>query len=733
MLLLTRIDSAEDAVSIDTMQLLRSVGNVWVTVNASSSILQQVNSKGSSFLDGRWVSLPLSSVSLSLGEAVDQLVVLLDKGASRVVLPASAPWLGEMLADPLLPPSRLAVHIIDASTSAAVAGLVAVAGGDRGAEIAIIVSINDGGGIAVFDEVLAAGMSQVWVDAAVDTTPLTYDFIKSIKSKGASTVIPWKSINMSNNKSSSSLLDLGRIVCECHLTTDRSDGLFTTIVKDEHGVALGLVYSSVESVSESIRLQQGVYQSRKKIGKELWYKGKTSGATQKLIQIDADCDGDCLSFTVNQTPPGFCHLGSRTCWGADSGITALASVLEHRKTSAPVGSYTARLFNDPALLRSKILEEANELVDAVNPDEIAWETADLIYFALTKCVANGVSLKQVEDHLDQRSRKVTRRPGNAKPAYMNGSITPTMTATSTTSTTSQPPTVPKPQLLSAKDDKLIRMSVYNMKKVDPATLTRLTHRPIMKTDEIMDRVQPILKSVRLHGDKAIRELTSKFDRIDFDESTSVVIKAPFPASMTASIPGKVKEAIDLAFENIRKFHAAQLPVDQDQVASVLRVETMPGVFCSRFVRPIENVGLYIPGGSAVLPSTALMLGVPAMVAGCKQIVFATPPRRNDTDICPVCPEVVYVAEKVGASMILMAGGAQAVAAMAYGTESVPKVDKICGPGNQYVTAAKMVVQNDSSALVSIDMPAGPSEVLVKIWRGAYTTVSLYIFIILPPL
>ena len=135
---------------------------------------------------------------------------------------------------------------------------------------------------------------------------------------------------------------------------------------------------------------------------------------------------------------------------------------------------------------------------------------------------------------------------------------------------------------------------------------------------------------------------------------------------------------------------------------------MPGIVCSRFARPIERVGLYIPGGTAVLPSTALMLGVPAMVAGCKKIVFASPPRADGS----ISPEIVYAAHKTGAESIVLAGGAQAVAAMAYGTESVSKVDKILGPGNQFVTAAKMYVNNDTNAGVGIDMPAGPSEVLV---------------------
>jgi phosphoribosyl-ATP pyrophosphohydrolase/phosphoribosyl-AMP cyclohydrolase/histidinol dehydrogenase len=164
---------------------------------------------------------------------------------------------------------------------------------------------------------------------------------------------------------------------------------------------------------------------------------------------------------------------------------------------------------------------------------------------------------------------------------------------------------------------------------------------------------------------------------------------------------KTKSAIDTSFANIRKFHAAQ-------EVKPLQVETMSGVVCSRFSRPIERVGLYVPGGTAVLPSSAMMLGVPAMVAGCRNILLASPPRSDGT----VTPEIVYIAHKVGAEGIVLAGGAQAIAAMAYGTNSITKVDKILGPGNQFVTAAKMLVSNDTNARVAIDMPAGPSEVLV---------------------
>ena len=169
----------------------------------------------------------------------------------------------------------------------------------------------------------------------------------------------------------------------------------------------------------------------------------------------------------------------------------------------------------------------------------------------------------------------------------------------------------------------------------------------------------------------------------------------------------MKAAFDTAFDNITSFHKAQ------RKTASLSVETMSGVVCRRVPRPIQSVGLYVPGGTAVLPSTALMLAVPAGLAGCSTIVVATPPRRDGS----ICPEVLYCAKKAGATHILKAGGAQAVAAMAWGTATCPKVDKILGPGNQYVTAAKMALQN-SEAMVGIDMPAGPSEVLVIADRHA---------------
>ncbi|KAI9026640.1 histidinol dehydrogenase-domain-containing protein [Phycomyces nitens] len=519
------------------------------------------------------------------------------------------------------------------------------------------------------------GLRRIVVQVS-DFTELSLEDISSLNAINLDTLVP--ASVLTTDPSVKDKLNIGEAFLAT-ATTDRPDGLYTTMVVDERNSALGLVYSSKESVKESIRLGQGVYQSRRH---GLWHKGLTSGATQTLVRIDYDCDGDALRFIVKQHGAGFCHLNTRTCFGADTGLASLQQTLQSRKNNAPAGSYTARLFNDAKLLKSKIMEEAEELCDATEKDDIAWEAADLIYFALTKCVSTGVSIEDIEKNLDKKARKVTRRPGNAKPKWIEQAAAPVA-----------PVAAPTP-----KKDGRIEMVTYSSSEISAEKRAQLLLRPIIDSSEITARVAPIMKDVRERGDAALKDFTAKFDRVKLEHAT---IKAPFnPKDM--ELDPLTKAAIDQAYENIYKFHDAQM--DRE----TLVVETMPGVVCSRFARPIEKVGLYVPGGTAILPSTTLMLGIPAKVAGCSEIVIATPPRADGT----VVPEVLYVAHKVGASHVVLAGGAQAVAAMAYGTQTVPKVDKICGPGNQYVTAAKMVAQNDTSCLVSIDMPAGPSEVLV---------------------
>lgn len=403
--------------------------------------------------------------------------------------------------------------------------------------------------------------------------------------------------------------------------------------------------------------------------------------------------------------------------------------MQTRKLSAPNGSYTAKLLCNPKLLQAKIMEEASELCEATTRDEIAAEAADLFYFALTKCLAEGVSLEDVENNLDLKHSKATRRKGDAKPYWAekvsltdssNGSsgnpngtqgnhTQPSSTQSKSgdeteaqkTETVNEAASVPK----SKEDDAgtrngKIQMRRFKTSTTDPAILKEVLQRPSQRsTDDILNIVGPIIKDVRDGGDAALLKYTHKFEKATSLDTP--VLRAPFPQSLM-QLPPETIEAIDVSFKNIESFHAAQIE------AKPLQKETMPGVVCSRFSRPIERVGLYVPGGTAVLPSTAMMLGVPAMVAGCKKIVMASPPRSDGS----ITPEIVYIAHKVGAESIVLAGGAQAVAAMAYGTESVTKVDKILGPGNQFVTAGKLLVSNDTTACVSIDMPAGPSEVLV---------------------
>lgn len=220
-------------------------------------------------------------------------------------------------------------------------------------------------------------------------------------------------------------------------------------------------------------------------------------------------------------------------------------------------------------------------------------------------------------------------------------------------------------------------------------------RPVIASGELESRVSPILEAVQRDGDDALKELTSRFDGIDLEDirvSLEEIVEAQ------SLVSEELKTAIQTARQNILAFH-------KGQQLDVLQVETMAGVRCWRKQVPIQKVGLYIPGGTAPLFSTVLMLAVPANIAGCEEIVLCTPPDRSGK----VHPAILYTAALCGVTTICKVGGAQAVAAMAYGTNSVPQVYKIFGPGNQYVTMAKQLVAKAGTA---IDLPAGPSEVAV---------------------
>lgn len=610
--------------------------------------------------------------ALDCNPSVDDIIKALNVGVDTIFVKSTL--FGEIEAAGL-PASRFAVDLVTDSNSASVVSA------ELDAES--------------FKEASASGNRPVYYFGPSDQLQA-----ESLVKLGYTVVVPSSQLSARNEKGK---IDIGDVFVST-LVTDRPDGLYTTLVTaaGPAKTALGIVYSSKASIKAAIASKEGVYQSRKRTS-ELWYKGKTSGATQKLVSLLKDCDSDVLQFVVEQKEgTGFCHVSSSyTCFGDHdliegsdafgSGLARLDATLADRVNNAPEGLYTKRLFTESGLLEAKLKEELDELIDAGragDKQEVAWEAADLIYFAMTWAVKHGVRLTDIEKNLDIKSRKVTRRKGDAKPGYVGNSAEKADKAQSTE--------VQKVK----KDDSDYSLEIIDTASASKSDVARALTRPVQKTADIMKLVRPIIEQVQKDGDQALLDLTAKFDGVKLELP---ILSAPFPAELMA-ISEEMKDAIDLSMSNIEKFHRAQLPSEE-----VMTVETAPGVFCLRFAKPIENVGLYVPGGTAVLPSTAMMLGVPAKVAGCHNIILASPPARETGRLTP---EVVYVAHKLGASAIVMAGGAQAVAALAYGTLSVTKCDKILGPGNQFVTAAKMHVQNDTQALCSIDMPAGPSEVLV---------------------
>lgn len=224
---------------------------------------------------------------------------------------------------------------------------------------------------------------------------------------------------------------------------------------------------------------------------------------------------------------------------------------------------------------------------------------------------------------------------------------------------------------------------------------RLAQRPALRQEKLMKTVEKIFSEIRKRGDKAVLKYSTKFD---YPSQTAFPIEKETIEKASEALSERLKQAIDLAKHNIEIFHLSQRE-------EIRKVETTQGVVCWRESRPIEKVGIYIPGGSAPLFSTVLMLAIPAKIAGCNEIILCTPPNIYGE----IHPAILYTANLVGVSRIFAVGGIQAIGAMTFGTESIPKVDKIFGPGNQYVMAAKKITTLYGTA---IDMPAGPSEVLV---------------------
>lgn len=223
----------------------------------------------------------------------------------------------------------------------------------------------------------------------------------------------------------------------------------------------------------------------------------------------------------------------------------------------------------------------------------------------------------------------------------------------------------------------------------------LTERPQISSEKLNETISNIFQTVEIMGDAAVRGFTKQFDNVEVPETRVTTTEIENARQLVSS---ELIEAIQLAIKNIERFHLSQ----QEETQTI---ETMPGVNCWRESRPIEKVGLYVPGGSAPLFSTVLMLGIPAKIAGCKEVVLCTPPQPDGT----INPAILVAADLIGIKAIFKIGGIQAIAAMTNGTEQVPSVNKIFGPGNQYVTAAKEYALRKG---IAIDMPAGPSEVLI---------------------
>ncbi len=240
------------------------------------------------------------------------------------------------------------------------------------------------------------------------------------------------------------------------------------------------------------------------------------------------------------------------------------------------------------------------------------------------------------------------------------------------------------------------MKTYYYDRLNSEELLSLTKRPAINLEKVFEIVKPIIADIKLTGLKSALNYAEKFNEPVNDE---IVATEKDYRQAEENLPTEIKAAIDNAYKNIYKFHKQQLPANYS-------IETLPGVSCSREYRAIEKVGLYVPGGNAVLPSTILMLGIPAQIAGCKRVITCSPVKSKKFNNA-----LLYAAKLCGIKELYKIGGAQAIGLMAYGDKAVQKVNKIFGPGNQYVTAAKLLVSIDPDGC-AIDMPAGPSEVLI---------------------
>lgn len=455
------------------------------------------------------------------------------------------------------------------------------------------------------------------------------------------------------------------------LKSDRADGLWATLVEDTAGRALGLAWSSAESLRTAVTERRGVYQSR---SRGLWRKGETSGATQELVRVAADCDRDTLRFTVRQHGTGFCHTGASTCFDAapsrtsaalpslsGMGLSDLETRLRERLADPEPGSLTARLAGAPELLRGKLLEEAHELAEAGSKAEAVAEFADLYYFALTRLVNAGASLADVRVELERRALKVRRRVPRA-PGAPTGRAVP---APAAAAGAILPPIGLEEAVRAVRSPAL-----------DPAAL---------------EVARTILDDVERRGEPALREHAERLG--DLEPGDDLLLDRSALKRATETLHPNDRVLLHRVADRIRAFAEAQRASATD-----LDTPVAGGRGGHRLV-PVGAAGCYAPGGRFPLPSSVLMTAIPARVAGVGE-VWAASPRPTAA--------VRAAAFIAGADGLLAIGGAQAIGALAFGVGGVSRCEKIVGPGNRFVTAAKRLLYGR----VGLDTIAGPSELLV---------------------
>ncbi len=456
------------------------------------------------------------------------------------------------------------------------------------------------------------------------------------------------------------------------LRSDRADGLWATLVEDTAGRALGLAWSSAESLRAAVGERRGVYQSR---SRGLWRKGETSGATQELVRVAVDCDRDTLRFTVRQHGTGFCHTGARTCFDAapsrmsakptsssGMGLSGLETRVRARLADPQPGSLTTRLAGDPELLRGKLVEEARELAEAGSKADAVAEFADLHYFALTRLVKAGGSLEDVRHELERRALKVRRR-------------VPSPPGGPTGRTARAPAAAPAGGILPPIGvEEAVR--AVRSPALDPATL---------------EVAGTILDDVERRGEPALREHAERLGDLEPDDD--LLLDRSALGRATEALPPGDRALLRRAADRIRAFAEAQR-------ASATDLETpIAGGRGGHRLVPVETAGCYAPGGRFPLPSSVLMTTIPARVAGVGGL-WAASPRPTAA--------VQAAAFIGGADGLLATGGAQAIGALAFGVGGVSRCEKIVGPGNRFVTAAKRLLYGR----VGLDTIAGPSELLV---------------------